>query len=278
MITLRNGTHSASIDPAAGGRLASLRIDGAEVIGGAPAVGGGDPAWFSGSFPMAPFAGNVADAAFIFRGSRYELSPNNGPHATHGLVCALPWHVTAQGERELRLRIDLPDPWPFGGWAEQRFVLSDAGLAVTLSCGNDVRDMPVSLGFHPWFQRTVDGQAAQLDFAPEARFAEGRPGLFGEPTGDLGQRPWDDPFRHPGAPTITWGSRRLTLSSSEDTWLVYERQPEGFCVEPLTAPPDGLTPGRARIAGPGHPVSLRFGLDWGTALPSPDATPPAPRE
>ena len=262
MIVLRAGAHRAEVDPALGGRLRSLRIDGDEVIGGAPAPAGGTPSWFSGCFPMAPYAGNVRDAAFTFTGARHELPRNNGAHATHGLVDDAPWQVLAQDDHAVTLRTELPAAWPFGGWVEQRIRMGASALSLSLRCGNDERAMPVALGFHPWFRPEVAGHPAQLDFRPEARYAADGSGLFGEPVPDLGARPWDDPFVHPGTPRIDWGPLRLTLSASTPVWLVYERQAEGFCVEPLTAPPDGLAADRAQVARPGFPSRLDLRLAW----------------
>lgn len=253
---------TATIDPARGARLTSLQIYGDEVIGGAPILAPNNPDWFDGCFPMAPFACNVKAGRVAFGDESFQLPRNSGSHAAHGVVDNTPWRVTDTTSSTLNVTTAMTEAWPFGGWATQRIELSESELELTLTCGNDNRSMPVALGYHPWFRPVVDGANANVDFRPAGRYSETESGMFGTLVSDLGRRPWDDPFLHHDPIGVRWGRLRLELSSSASTWMYYERQPEGFCIEPLTAPPDGLEPGRAIIVRPGRPASLQFKIAW----------------
>ena len=284
-LELRAGAARAVVDPERGGRLASLRIGGVEILGRGVPGGGAPEAWFDGCFPMAPFAGRLTGDRVTCGGVSHALPrPSAGVEAAHGVVDRVPWEVREASPRRVRLRAELARPWPFGGWAEQEIELRETGIELVLRCGNEEREMPVSLGYHPWFAREAAGERARLRFAPEARFAPLAPGLFGEPvpgrtSADASRRTAadasgraaspdpapgsrDDSFLHTGDPEIAWGALRVTLVSSSDVWHVFDAQEPAFCVEPLTAAPDGLRPERTRIVGPGAPAELRFALRW----------------
>lgn len=264
---LRVGAARATVLPGQGGRLASLNIDGCEVLG-AGIVGGGAPeSWFSGCFPMAPFAGRLTGDRVVWGEGAVTL-PRPAPQveAAHGVVDAAAWTVREATPERVFLRTELVAPWPFGGWAEQRISLRDDAIELVLRCGNDEREMPVSLGYHPWFRREVGGAAAELRFAPEARFAEIGPGLFAQPGAGADAGPGDGArdhsYLHAGDPVIAWGDLELTLRSSHEVWHVFDGQRPAFCVEPLTAAPDGLQPERTWVVGPGVVAELRFELSW----------------
>jgi len=113
-LVLEAGSARLEVSPADGGRVSSFRLDGRELIA---RVDDG-PIWW-GSYPMVPFAGRIRRGVFTFRGRRYELPLNMGPHAIHGVVFDRPWEVVSGSE--LRIRLDAP--WPFAGTVTQRFEL-----------------------------------------------------------------------------------------------------------------------------------------------------------
>jgi len=76
----------AVVDLEAGGRLASLVIDGRELL---RTAGDGPLSW--GSFPMAPYAGRIRDATFTFGGRRRRLPARLPPDALHGTVLDRRW-------------------------------------------------------------------------------------------------------------------------------------------------------------------------------------------
>ena len=167
-----------AIAPHDGGRLVSLELDGAELIGRGTPEAGLPPGWYHGSFPMAPYAGRVKDATFRFDGTTYRLPPNAGPHAGHGLVFDVPWStVTPSTGSRVVLATPLDGRWPFGGTVEQVVALDGTGLSVTLTLSNDDRPMPGALGFHPWFRRDLGHGPARFSFEPTRRFAPAADGF-----------------------------------------------------------------------------------------------------
>lgn len=270
MIELSAGAARASVDPRRGGRLSSLRVAGVELLGGAPVPTGAPEAWFDGCFAMAPFAGRVRSGRFEFLGEQFELPVGADGHAAHGYVADAEWEITERETAAVELRVAIPEPWPFGGWVSQRIELDADGVRLALGCGNDEREMPVSLGYHPWFASEAFGAVAELRFAPERAFPVEAPGLFGLGTeapgpvasGALAAGARDHSYEHAGDPEIAWGSRLLRLSSSSRVWHVFDGLPEGFCVEPVTAAPDGLRADRAITVEPGRPAELVFGMRW----------------
>ena len=68
-IELAASKAAVRLDPGSGGRIASLKIDGAELL--APRVGSDWLLW--GCYPMVPWAGRVRDGRFGFDGEEYQL-------------------------------------------------------------------------------------------------------------------------------------------------------------------------------------------------------------
>jgi aldose 1-epimerase len=269
VITLRAGKAALTIDPAAGGRLSSLVVDGYELL---VTEGFGPIEW--GCYPMAPFAGRIREGRFTFRGRSYEVDRNLPPHAIHGTVFERPWDVTLHDVDSAELAIDLGPGWPFAGRVTQSTVLRHDGLDATLVLEAD-EPMPAWLGWHPWFRRSLRrmpddtrsaSPSAYLDFSAERMYRRDSNGL---PTGNLvdpTSGPWDDAFIDVARPPRLRWPRVMTLdiSSTADVWVIFDERPEGICVEPQTAPPDAVNlPGDlVPIAEPERPVSISMGWRW----------------
>ena len=148
----------AVVDLVAGGRLASLTVDGRELL---KTDGDGPIAW--GSFPMAPFAGRVRDATLAFAGTTYALRPSLPPHAIHGTVHERRWRLVGDDT----IATDLGPDWPFAGWAVQRFELGPDHLTVRLEVHGE-EPMPASIGWHPYFLRRPAGVDGELELTFEA--------------------------------------------------------------------------------------------------------------
>ena len=252
-LVLEAGSARLEVSPADGGRVSSFRLDGRELIA---RVDDG-PIWW-GSYPMVPFAGRIRRGVFTFRGRRYELPLNMGPHAIHGVVFDRPWEVVSGNE--LRIRLDAP--WPFDGTVTQRFDLEPDRARFTIELAAD-EPMPASMGWHPWFRRRLDGLDGQveLSFEPGRMYERDAEGIA---TGRLiapTPPPWDDCFTDLAAdPRLSWpGGPELTLSSSCDDWVVFNQRDDALCVEPQTAPPDAPNLDPTTVE-PGEPLVAT--MDW----------------
>ncbi len=196
------GRVSVTWDADDGARLTSVRFDGHEVLADLT-VEGTPRAWTHGCFAMAPYAGRVYGGVLHDEGEEITLrGPGTDGHVMHGVTSDRAWTRLDQ----LSARIDLDDRWPFGGWAEQRLVVTDDAVTVTLTVHNEERAMPAWLGFHPWFRRSL-GTGGPLEITSDLgsmyeKDADGR--LTGRtvavPTG-----PHDDCFLAPELPVrLEW--------------------------------------------------------------------------
>lgn len=256
----------AVVDLVHGGRLASLVIDGRELL---VTEGVGRMAW--GSFPMAPFAGRVRDGGFSFRGRRHRLPLALPPHAIHGTVMDQSWHRLD----ERSIGTELGPDWPFAGRAIQRFDLREGRFAFRLEIHAD-EPMPASIGWHPWFRRrlrtadpagvAVPGSLSppvELDLDASSMYVRDAAGITTLDRVAPVPGPWDDCFtdlRRP--PVLRWpGVLELTIESDCPDWVVYTVPDEALCVEPQTAPPDALNLEPA-IVEPGRPLTAEMTWTW----------------
>jgi galactose mutarotase-like enzyme len=245
----------AVVDLVAGGRVASLRVDGHELL---RTAGASPIEW--GSFPMVPYAGRVRAAAFTFEGRAWRLPARLPPHAIHGTVLDRRWHLVGDGT----ISSELGPDWPFEGGVVQRFELAADHLTCRLELHAD-QPMPASIGWHPWFMRRptgVDG-ALELDLEAGAMYERDAAGITTTRLVKPSPGPWDDCFtdlRSP--PVLRWpGFLELTVESDCVDWVVFTVPGDALCVEPQTAPPDALNTGPA-IMRPGRPLVAEMTWRW----------------
>ncbi len=255
-IVLETARARALVHPAAGGRVGSLVVGDLEML-----IGDGRTRLEWGIYPMAPWAGRTRDARFTFGGVERTLPATMPPHAIHGTVLDREWVAAEVARDACLLETDLGPDWPFAGTATHRIELEDAAdgavLRLALTVATSDAAMPAVVGWHPWFPRTlVRGGPVQLAFDAGSMYeAEG-----GLPTGRLvqpGPGPWDDTFTDiRGTMEVRWpGAARIGIETSCDHVVVYDRAPQGVCVEPQTGPPDALNLGSATIVTPGRPLT-----------------------
>lgn len=251
MLERTAGPATLTLDPDAGGRLASLTVGGCELLVTRHARAT-PMTW--GCFPMAPWAGRVRHGRFTFDGTEYRLPLGMPPHAIHGTTYLRPWDVEPDGT----LVTDLGPDWPFGGHARQRFDLDATGLTCTIEVHADRRPMPAQAGWHPWFRRPV-----RLLFAPASMYEIDDEGI---PTGRLvapTPGPWDDCFTNVLAPPqVSWpDGPTIIVTSSCTHWVAFDRLEDGVCLEPQTGPPDGFTLA-PRTVVPGQPLVASMTWRW----------------
>jgi aldose 1-epimerase len=254
-LRLAAGAAELEVSPADGGRIASFRVAGRELL---VTEGAGPVAW--GAYPMAPFAGRIRRGTFSFDGRTHRLPINWPPHAIHGVVFDRPWTVVDESTIEIRLAPE----WPFRGAVRQRFGLEPERLTVSMEL-DAAEAMPADIGWHPWFRRqTGPGEPeVELRFAAESMFVRDDEGI---PTGELvppTPRPWDECFTGVWSdPVLVWpGVLELEIGSSCECWVVYDEPADAICVEPQTGPPDSpnLAP---RVVEPGRPLVATMEWRW----------------
>ncbi len=224
---------SIAIDLDQGARLASVQWRDMQF---AVPFRGHDLNW--GWFSMVPFAGRIKDGIIKdSKGNKHQL-PNNfdPPHALIGYGAQSSWEDIGGGRQFLEL------PSPFNGaTVTQSYAILDNAIRWSLEYEANGCDLPVTLGFHPWFAREIGkGDSAELLFASKKMFKKGDDYL---PTGEIitpTQPPWDDTFMEiKGVPEIIWPrAARLTMECDTPYWMVYSQDEDGICIEPVTAPPD----------------------------------------
>lgn len=254
---LRDGTTTATIDPQ-GGRLASLRVDGIELL-----VTDGERPTRWGSFPMVPWCGRLRDGHLDVAGTGYEFPLTSPPHANHGFTHLQPWWEVEANV----IRTDLGEPWPFGGHVLQRFELGANHLTVGVEVHADTRSFPAMAGWHPWFRRDLGtGGVAELivDLSSASMFALEDDGI---PSGELvsiPEGPWDACFTGlADDPIVRWpGVLDLTISSTFDHWVIYTQPEHALCVEPQSGAPNDLNRD-PQIVEPGAPLVGSMTLTWG---------------
>ena len=250
----------AEVLPDAGGRLASFEVDGWQLL-----VPSGADEFHWGNFAMAPWAGRLRHGVLRFGDAEHRLPVNAPPHALHGLVTNMAWEEEGPG----RVAVDLPAPWPWRGRLTHSLQLSPGRLDFRLELRAE-QPMPASIGWHPWFGTRSGGPAGrtagpvELDVRPRLMYASDDEGM---PTGALvapAARPWDYCFTGlERPPVVRWpGVLELTIESSCTAWVIYDREPQGLCVEPWTAPPNALNMAPPPIVSPGAPLVATMTWRW----------------
>jgi aldose 1-epimerase len=191
-----------------------------------------------GWFAMAPFAGRIKNGVVRdLKGNEYQLPTNfDPPHALNGQAVLSSWEDLGGGRQFL----ELPSPYD-GASVTQSYEILDNAIRWSLDYEANGCDLPITLGFHPWFAREIDkGDSAELMFKANKMFKRGDDHL---PTGELitpTDPPWDDAFTEViGVPEIIWlGAARVSIESDSHYWVIFNQDDEGIYIEPMTSPPD----------------------------------------
>jgi len=255
---LSAGDAHARFDLARGARLASLTSRGMDLV-----LTEGPEPFGIGSFVMAPWAGRIRDARALHDGRTLALEPWTDGHAIHGLAHALAWRATAPGTAT----VEVTEGWFAPVRVEQSASLAADALTVVHTLEALEVPVPATLGWHPWFPRTLGGVEVVLHLEAASlyeRDASGVPsGRRLTIDGPIPAGPWDDAFAGPRWPArLEWpGVVTLEIASDAPVAVVYTEPEHTLCVEPQTGPPDEvhLAP---RIVVPGEPLTLTTTLRW----------------
>ncbi len=260
MLALESGPARLVVDPANGGRVSGLEVDGLPLL-----LTPDDDDRNHGIFPMAPWAGRVRDGVFSFEGTEHRLPLNKPPHAIHGTVRDHRWRVESQTTTGAELTIALTDPWPFKGHVVQRFDLTPDSLALTMEVHADRAPMPASCGWHPWWRRDLGrGEPVELELHADGMYVKDDDGIQ---TGELGRvtpPPWDDCFTDLGSPpaVLRWpGAATVTFETDCPCVVVYTEPELALCVEAQSGPPDALNIA-PRVVTPGAPLVVHATFHW----------------
>lgn len=263
-IELSDGEATATLDPAHGGMLVSLRVAGRELLLARDHDSGPIPNF--GCFLMAPWVAEMSEGRLEFRGRRFQLPPNHGRHAIHGLVARGPWEVEFVGARVARMRRKLSEPWPFGGEVVQDVSLDASGLTLVAEIQAGHRAMPVGVGWHPWFD-CADPEVVRVgvdaslrleldnELLPTGRSlpVEGDNDLRGAPI--LGPRSLDTVYvgaTSPALLSVPGLDVQIHFDPTIAVVVVYT-SPGAVCIEPWSSWTDA-----ARMDGAGFPSGVEI--------------------
>ncbi len=258
-VLLEKGHLRLQIFPQDGARITSLQAFGFEVLRQ------WEPqrrAFQYGCFPMVPWVGRLGDATLTVGEKQYVLPANKPPHALHGMACYSAWEIVEQKDDALRLRMLLGTPWPWQGEVLQTLTLEDDALILRLEIHTLSETFPASAGWHPWFVKRLDKQneQEQLQVLFDADWQE-EAGSNELPTGNKippQSGPWDDCFGFNADLNVRlqWlGKLSMTMTSDAQSLVVFDKQPDATCVNPLTQAPNEIN--RApQFVSPGAPLVI----------------------
>ena len=271
-VLLETGRTRLEVDPADGARLTSLIVHDHELLVTGTGAGVG-----YGSFVMAPWAGRLRDGRVSADRRTLQLrrEPDDG-HALHGLVHSRPWTLTAADGHSAQLDLHLPaatidraDPTlGADGWfcdldLRQILRLHDDRLELELSV-TPAATTPVTVGWHPWFRRHLDGVEVALEVPAEHILPKDRAGLPTTERAPVPPAPWDEAFTDLTGPVrLSWGGvLELELASDAPVVVVSTGRTYGVSVQPQSGPPDEPNLAERRLAGPQAPLRLATTWHW----------------
>lgn len=273
------------LDPETGGALTSARFDGRLVLGPVRPDQPPPPA----HFPLVPFANRIALGLLPWAGGVHTLQPPpaGGAHALHGVGWTRRWQLSATVPDRVTMALDHPGDagWPFAFRAAHRVRTGPGGLLVMSLAMRAMERQPVSLGLHPAFPDT-SARPAHVTLAAAGALTHGADlipdgGHDPAPAALLAAGTGLEPLRGVdaclhgwnGRARIDWPDLRVSLAARmlvggapgrcRHLHLYAPRGGTGFCLEPVSAPPNvhvRLLPGQ-----PG-PVVLEAGQVLGLVL------------
>jgi aldose 1-epimerase len=254
-----------AVDGDDGARLSSLFLRGHQLLH--TGSGGGH---LYGSFVMAPFAGRIRDARATYAGRRLEVAaqPDDG-HGLHGLVHSRPWQRVADDRWRVDIEAAAADHVdPTDGWfaplrIEQQLTLTADALELTLTV-EAADPAPVTVGWHPWFRRTIDGHRARIELPAGAMLRRDPAGIATTERVDVPAQPWDDAFVDLTGPVdLHWGPGiGVSVASDAPVVVVFTGRDHAVCVEPQSGPPDEVNLDDPRLVTPDAPLRVTSTWTW----------------
>ncbi len=259
-----NDFQKVSFDTSMGGRATSWIYNGLELL-----AQPNEANLFGGNYVMAPWGGRLLDARINFQEKVYVQPINNHPWAIHG---STPFHEPTVIEHdatqivfEHNLEYELIN-WPTGFKVRHSWKVQDSKLITYIDVRSEHFEIPVVVGWHPWFLRTLsNGAIATYDITATGELATDESQIV---TGEIvptSEGPWDTTFIAPtGVATIAWSdSLRIDVKTNSKFFVLYDKLAEYVCIEPMSGSPNGnnlIDEGFGTIVSPGNP--LHFEAIW----------------
>jgi aldose 1-epimerase len=278
LVELSAGDDRCAVDLADGARLVSLVAGGAERLVAAP---GARADLGYGCFPMAPWVGRLDGGRLPLGDGVHRLppTPDEEPHALHGVVFERSWTRVSGDATSVRARCELASPWPLAGRVEQAVSLSPGGVDVELTVTAEADGFPAALGWHPWF--AVGDADAVIGLEATGVLAVRDDGI---PTGEAAGLDDRTDLRSPAAvagrgldhtyvgigqdASVRWADLELVVGWGPTVRCVQvHTRALGVCVEPMTAWPDAVNLAARGVPGTGLVVlaagaSLTATMTW----------------
>lgn len=269
-LTSPDGATTCVVSPEDGGRIDAITrrpMHGDPMVATDYLIGHDHPSMstvdpFSwGCFVMVPFCGRVREGRLRFGTDEFRLPRRFGPHAMHGTAVDLPWDVVDRSTSHVSLTCGLGPKWPFAGALRHDITIADDGVVLVLTL-TAVESMPAQLGWHPWFRRPLDYSvpfAAMLVRDVDGIATSRRTPVVPENRGSF-----DDCFVDRQGPIVMhYEAGDLALTSDCSHWTIFDRHPEGVCIEPQSGPPNGIND-CPEVLAPGEQFSRWFTISWDT--------------
>jgi aldose 1-epimerase len=229
---------------------------------------------------LAPWANRLSAFQFDVAGANVELQDVEGLHfdehglPIHGTMTAQPgWEVARRERSRLTARYMYDSERLLAAFPFPHELLIDVQLNGGVRVSTTVtpigdRAVPISFGWHPYFQLPGDRETWTIGL-PSLRRLELDP--HGIPTGreetrpphrgPLGRGVHDDHYALDGNRTFKLGEFELTFGSGYRYAQIFAPSGSDFiAIEPMTAPTDALRSGRYPLVRPGGQFEATFTL------------------
>ena len=274
-IHIENDHAQVTVSPDAGASLRSINVK--KNNGFFELLSGGDdkhnPTKLphgEGSFVMAPWVNRIRGGRLVTPNGIQSIPINDPPHAIHGLVRESEWQIKSVTDTSIQMSINLAKPWPFKGHIKYSIYLKGRSLVQTMqmfAADDEKRAFPGSLGWHPWFNRTLGSDLVEVKAEVSGQWeldetltATGnlvdsnitkqlRKGIHLNP-GDV-----DGCFLRAsgGKVILTWPELELEMSGSDTiTHFMLYSPKHALCVEPQTSTVDAAQLAESGIPRTGH--------------------------
>ncbi|HEX5614819.1 MAG TPA: aldose 1-epimerase [Acidimicrobiia bacterium] len=286
MVTIACGSLAATFVPELGMVGASLRHDGTELLALPEGIDGYRARRQAGLPLLAPWANRLGSRRFVVAGvpldlGSLDLTVDEHDLPIHGTMTAVSgWSIVDQREDRVLASFDYgahPDllvAYPFPHRLELDATVRADRLTVrtTIEPTSD-RVVPVSFGFHPYFQLADAPRGSWLLELPEREHAvlDDRSLPTGtwiaEPAerATLGTRTFDDLYAigHDRQLAVAGGGRRIAIELGDAYPFAQVYAPRGgefVCLEPMTAATNALVDGTAPLVAPGERFTAEFSI------------------